>query len=108
MTVQEKARELANMIKASEEFQTYLTTKEKAGENQDVADMLNDFQEKQIELQKKQMVGEDTGGEFMQQVQDLYQILMRDPAAAEYMQAQIRFSLMVNDVYQILGEAMQG
>jgi len=31
---------------------------------------------------------------------------MRDPLAAEFMQAQMRFSLMMNDVYKILGEAM--
>ena len=41
-----------------------------------------------------------------QQIQNLYQIIMKDPLAAQYMQAQMRFSLMMNDVYKILGDVM--
>jgi hypothetical protein len=32
---------------------------------------------------------------------------MRDPLAAEYMQAEVRFTLMVNDVYEIIAEAVK-
>ena len=41
-----------------------------------------------------------------QQIQNLYQIIVKDPMAAQYMQAEMRFSLMMNDVYKILGEVM--
>ena len=40
----------------------------------------------------------------MNQVQELYQIMGRDPLAAQYMQAEMRFSLMMNDVYKILAD----
>jgi hypothetical protein len=40
-------------------------------------------------------------------MQNLSQILMRDPLAAEYLQAEMRFTLMVNDVYEILGGAIK-
>ena len=43
---------------------------------------------------------------MMQSVQELYQIIMKDPMAAQYMQAEMRFSLMMNDVYKILGDVM--
>ena len=42
----------------------------------------------------------------MSQVQQLYGIVMKDPLAARYMEAQMRFSLMMNDVYKILGDAI--
>ena len=38
--------------------------------------------------------------------EELYQIIMTDPTASQYMQAEMRFSLMMNDVYKILGEVM--
>jgi cell fate (sporulation/competence/biofilm development) regulator YlbF (YheA/YmcA/DUF963 family) len=53
------------------------------------------------------MLGEDIGQEVMQQMQNLYQILARDPAAAAYLQAQMRFAIMVNDVYQTIGEVLK-
>ena len=52
------------------------------------------------------MMGEQVEADAMQQMQELSQIMMRDPLAAQYMQAQMRFSLMMNDVYKILGEVI--
>jgi hypothetical protein len=31
--------------------------------------------------------------------------MMRDPLAMQYLQAQMRFSIMMNDVFKIIGEA---
>ena len=43
--------------------------------------------------------------EDINNIQQLYGILMRDPLAGEYLQAEMRFSMMMNDVYKIIGEA---
>ena len=66
--------------------------------------MLNDFQAKQFEVQAKVVMGEELNSELMEQIQSLTQILMKDPLAFEYLQAMQRFSLLVNDVYSILGK----
>ena len=42
----------------------------------------------------------------MAQIQQLYAITTRDPLAAQYFEAEMRFSLMMKDVYEILGEAI--
>ena len=68
--------------------------------------MIKDFEAKQMEIQAKQMMGETFPPEMTQQIQELYQIVMMDPTASAYIQAQMRFSLMMSDVYKILGEAM--
>ena len=52
------------------------------------------------------MMGEESAPDMNQQIQNLYQIIVKDPMAAQYMQAEMRFSLMMNDVYKILGEVM--
>lgn len=103
----DKARELSIAIKESQEYREYAAAKERASENEELVAALNDYQEKQFELQKRTMIGEDIGQDVMQQMQNLYQILARDPAAAAYLQAQMRFAIMVNDVYQTLGDVLK-
>jgi len=38
--------------------------------------------------------------------QQLYSIVAMDPLASNYMQNEMRFSIMMKDVYEILGEAI--
>jgi cell fate (sporulation/competence/biofilm development) regulator YlbF (YheA/YmcA/DUF963 family) len=105
--IHDMARELAAAIRGSAEYRDYIDAKAKAAQNPELADALNDFQEKQFELQRKQLSGEELGPEMLSQMRELSQILMRDPLAAEYIQAEVRFTLMVNDIYTILGEAVK-
>ena len=59
---------------------------------------------KQFEMQTQQMMGSEIDAETMQTLQQLSAILMQDPLAAEYLQNQMRFSIMMSDVYKIVGE----
>lgn len=106
MNVYDQAHNLARAVKESEEFKQYDYLKKVIDQNEELSKMIKDFQAKQFELQAKQMMGEQMPADMMQQVQELYQIIMKDPTAAQYMQAEMRFSLMMNDVYKILGEVM--
>lgn len=106
MNVYDKAHELASAIKGCQEFQDYDRLKKQVETNPELNEMIKDFQSKQFEIQAKQMMGEELGNDIMQGIQDMYQIIMKDPLATEYMQAEMRFSLMMNDVYKILGDVM--
>ncbi|MDR0356863.1 MAG: YlbF family regulator [Clostridiales Family XIII bacterium] len=105
--IHDMARELANAIRSSDEYKTYIAAKEKASKNPELANALNDFREKQFELQRKQLAGDEIGSDLMERVREFSQILMKDPLASEYLQSEIRFTLMVNDVYSILAEAVK-
>lgn len=107
MNVHDEAHNLARAIKESYEYKEYVRLKNAASGNSELAEMLNDFQMKQYEIQTKQMMGEEIDSDIMNQVQSLSQIIMKDPLALEYVQAMQRFSLLVNDVYTILGEVIQ-
>jgi cell fate (sporulation/competence/biofilm development) regulator YlbF (YheA/YmcA/DUF963 family) len=52
------------------------------------------------------MMGQQMDPNDMAQIQTLYGILMSDPLAAEYMQCEMRFSIMINDVMKIIGEVV--
>jgi len=103
----DKARELSIAIKESQEYKDYVAAKERASQNPELVAALNDYQEKQFEMQKKTMLGEELGQEVIQQMQNLYEILASDPAAAAYLQAQMRFAMLVNDIYQVLGDVVK-
>jgi cell fate (sporulation/competence/biofilm development) regulator YlbF (YheA/YmcA/DUF963 family) len=106
MTIHDQAHALARSIKDSDEYKQYMAAKEAASQNPELSDVINDFREKQFDLQRKQLMGEVLAEDVMAQAQALYQILMRDPVSAAYVQAEMRFMLMVNDIYSILGEVI--
>ena len=106
MNVYNEAHSLARAIRESEEFKQYEAIKKKVAENPNLTEMLNDFQTKQFEMQAKLMMGESAPEGVNAQIQDLYNIMMKDPLSAQYLQCEVRFSMMMNDVYKILGEVM--
>lgn len=106
MNVYEEAHNLERAIKESEEYKEFKRLKEKIDAEESLKKMMEDFHSKQLELQTKQMMGQEVTSEMMQSVQDLYQIIAKDPVAAEYLQAEMRFSVMMQDVYKILGEVV--
>lgn len=107
MNPYDKARELCMAVKESQEYKDYLAAKEKASQNQELVAALNDYQEKQFDLQKKSMLGEEIEQDVARQMQNLYEILAVDPLAAAYLQAQMRFAMLVNDIYRVLGEVVK-
>ena len=106
MNVYDQAHGLAQAIKASEEFKQYDAIKKQVDANEELSKMIKDFQSKQLELQTKQMMGETPAAEDMTVIQQLYAIMAKGPIAAQYMETEMRFSLMMKDVYEIIGEAI--
>ncbi len=106
MNVYDHAHALARAIKESDEYKQYMELKAKVSENDELSASLNDFQQKQFQYQAQQMMGVEGDASMMEQIQSLAQILMRDPLAAQYMQAEITFSMMFASVSKILQEAI--
>ena len=107
MNVHDEAHNLARAIRESDEYRQYAELKDAASQNEELAAMLNDYRAKQFEIQAKQMTGEELGPEVMEQIQSLSQIIMKDPLAFQYVQAEARFTLLVNDVFNILGDVIK-
>lgn len=106
MNVYNEAHNLAKAIKECDELKQYVALKKEIDANEELAQAIADFQSKQMEFQLSQMSGKEPDAEATSKIQELYAILMRDPKAAEYLQAEMRFSMMMNDVYKILSEAI--
>ncbi len=107
MNIYDEAHNLAKLIKASDEYKQYVAVKKEVAAVPELNEMLGDFQQKQFQMQAAQFSGQDVGPELLQQVQDLYQIIMKDPMAMKYMQAEMGFTRMISDIYKILEDAVK-
>lgn len=107
MNPYDDAHALASSLKNSEEFKTYKKVKDEVAAIPELNSMLADFQQKQFKLQAAQFSGQETDEELMKTVQDLYQIIIKDPKAMEYLQAEMMFTRLVSDVYKILEDAIK-
>jgi len=106
MNVYDQAHGLAKAIKECDEFKKYVEINEKVKADEHLNGMLDDFQKKQLELQKKQMMGDELSADDLKNAQELYDIINKDPVAKEYFDAEMRFNQMMGDVSKIIADAM--
>lgn len=106
MNVYDEAHSLARAIKESNEFREFDRMRKLIESDPDLSQMLGEMQKLQVELQAAQMQGQQPNPETMGRVQSLGTMLATKPLAAQFLQAEGAFSLMMNDVFSIIGEAM--
>ena len=105
--VYDVARELVHSLKECDQYKNYKAAKAKIDANEDLAKMINDFTEKGLELQTMTMTGQTPDEDTLSKYQQLYAVVMSDPNAAEYLNAQMSISQIVSEIYQMIGEALQ-
>ena len=106
MNVYDEAHSLAKAIKESNEFKEFDRMREIVDNDKEVSDMLKELQELQMQLQAAQLSGQAPDREITSRFQTLSTMVATKPLAAQYMQAQGAFMIMMNDVFGIIGEAM--
>lgn len=104
--VYDAAHTLAHAIKDSEEFKKFRELEAEVKDNESLKAMVEDFQKRQLELQAAQLQGIQPDEEKMNKLQELFGVLSKDPKAAEYFQAEMRFNQLMTDVSKILGDVM--
>lgn len=107
MNVYDDARQLAKSIKDSEEYAAYKRAEVVAFKSESVKQMIDDFHKKQYELQRRQLMGEEPSEFEMKQLQKLVEVVSVDPVARDFLSAEMRFTLMMQDISKILGEVME-
>lgn len=106
MNVYDQAHDLARAIKESGEFAEFDRMRREIENDKESSEMLAEFQKLQIELQTAQMTGNQPAPETMSRLQSLSAMLATKPLAAQFLQAEAAFSIMMNDVFKIIGEAV--
>ncbi len=106
MNVYDEAHNLAQAMKESNEFKEFDRLRQEVEKDEQLSSMLRDFQDKQMQMQAAQFTGQEPDEDLVAQVQSIATMIATKPLAAQYIQAQGTFSVMVNDVFGIVGEAI--
>ena len=100
--VYDKANELAKLLKESDEFREYKTTKEKAFENDTTASLIKEYHK----LQQAAMVSGKKDDETLQRLQKIGELLQLNQDASAFLFAEYRLNRVVSDIYKIIAEAI--
>ncbi len=107
MNPYDKVHELVRAIKESDEVKEYLAIKEELFQDEKNKSMIKDFREKQVEVQSLLMQGKEAEPEKMEKLQNLYDILASNVKIKEFFDKEVRFDVMLSDIYKIIGEALK-
>lgn len=104
--VYDTARKLAEELRASEEYRSYLRAREEAFQNDTTKALIAEYQKLQVRMQAAMLTG-SADEEMMQKLQKLGELLQFDAAASRFLIAEYRIKTMLGDVYKILAEAVE-
>jgi cell fate (sporulation/competence/biofilm development) regulator YlbF (YheA/YmcA/DUF963 family) len=107
VNVYDYAHSLARALKESPEYRAYQSAHVKVKTKPSAEQMVKDFHKKQIELQSLALQGKEPTQAQKDALERLYGVISGDSDVREFLQAEQRLSVILNDVYKILGDALE-
>ena len=107
MNPYEKVKELVTAIKESDQVKEYLKIKSEVYDDDKCKEMIQEFRDKQSEVQSLLMMGQEADKEKMEKLQSLYQILVANPRVKDFFDKEVQFDEMLADVYKEIGEGVK-
>ena len=106
VNVYDYAHSLARALKESPEHQAYQAARTRIKAKASADSMVKDIHKKQLELQMVIAQGKEPSAQQKEALEKLGAIAMQDPDVRDFLLAEQRLGTIVNDVYKILGEAL--
>lgn len=103
----DKAHELAKAITESEQYLNYVQAKEAVERNPEFREKILELRNKQMELNRAQMLGEDMGGDIVAQVTNEFAKLNQIEEIANFFNAEGHFITLFNDVQNIIQQKIE-
>ncbi|NOU92312.1 YlbF family regulator [Paenibacillus sp. LMG 31456] len=107
MNMYDKAYELARALRESSELKEIKEITELVKGDADSKRMLDDFRQRQTELQQKMMSGEMPSQDEMQKMEKLYEVINLNPSLRRLFDAERRLGVIMEDVQRIISEPLQ-
>ena len=105
MYIYDRAHELADDIKNSEEYKNYKAIKDEVYADATSKDLIKQYKKLQFEAQTMLMSGKEPDKEIMDKLQKLGEVLGLNAKVGEFFAAEYKFQTLVSDIYKIIGEA---
>lgn len=106
MAVYDKAYELANELKRSEEYKEYQKAKAELSGNEAAMSILRDYRKTEVLVQSAVLTGRQPGDEEKSEMERLQGIVDMHGPVKRFLEAERRVFVMVTDIQKILTEAL--
>lgn len=107
MYVYDEANNLAKAIKESNEYKEYKKAKDEMVANPEMKAKIEEFEKIRYEVQVMAFEGKAQDEEKMKKLQEMYDMLMKEPKIKEYFDIEVRFNIMLADVNKIISESVK-
>ena len=107
MYVYDEANNLAKAIQESKEYKEYKKAKEEVQAVPEMKAKIDEFEKIRYEVQVMSFQGDKKDEEKMKKLQEMYDILMKEPKIKEYFDIEVRFNIMLADVNRIISESVK-
>jgi len=106
MSIHDKAHDLGRTLRNSEEYQAFLATKQQLDRDPSSKKMVQDFFAKKLAAEYDVMAGKPEDKEQSQELQKMYELIVINPKARDFIHAHMRFQQIAADIYKIIGDAV--
>lgn len=107
MKVYDTANRLAGEIKDSEEYNEFKIAKQAITLNQELKKKIDEFEKLRYETQIIAMQTGKNDEEKFKKVQELYVELIQIEEAKRYLEAEMKFNVIIADINKIIGESFK-
>ena len=107
MYVYDQANNLAKAVQESKEYLEYKKIKEEVAQIPELKAKIDDFEKIRYEVQVMSFQGEKQDENKMKKLQEMYDILMKEPKIKEYFDIEVRFNIMLADINKIISESVK-
>ncbi len=107
MNIYDKANELARALKESEEVTEITAAMKLVDADPESKRMLDNFRNRQNELQQQMMTGEMPAPEEMEKMENLFEVLSMNLNIRRLFEAERRLSVIIQDVNKIITDSLQ-
>lgn len=108
MTIKEKAQELAEEIINSPEYQKMKDAEQTVMNDEIASNLMEELESAQKRIQMAQMNGQEIDQSQQKKIQNLKAKMQQNPEIKDFLQAQQEFNQVMEDVNEIISNALQG
>ncbi|GAA5416717.1 UPF0342 protein YheA [Paraliobacillus ryukyuensis] len=105
--IYDSAYELEKAIRNSDEFQALKEAYETVMADEIAKKMFDDFRNTQIELQEKQMQGQEITEEEIEQARKVVETVQQHEQISKLMEEEQRLNVLINDVSKIITKPLE-
>ena len=107
MTIHDHAHALVKALKDSPEFENFKQKQAKLQDDSTARKMVADLRKVQWKIERQRITGLEIAHEDDEQLTRLMEVINLNIIVKEYLEVEYKFSIILNDVQKIIGEAMQ-